>query len=724
MWPSAIVRRIWSSTCGRNAVTKFGCSRRLDCSHCSLSLSTTTRVNFEPACPGVDWLVTTALCLPDIIHDIVLQIERDPQAKRPRVCERLGTELLLQVNSDIPYRAVTKIENSLRDEQQSLVQVQGKIAAADPKSDELHALQIDEVTIEDSIKVHKQLLRPGVVRSLPAEVLSMIFSWYLHLCHLQAKAILDAVYRSGRATSKTMDAYVIAHNTAPLIPMSVCQRWRQTVINDSSLWTMVALSGRGRPAWRPDRLRKETMLSVTFPPPSAYQKQLEILQLQMARANLRPLSITLHLSSSHLIQRHLIPILLNTALDAFSRATEFHLDFNYINAPLRDYLQGDNLKHAEGLHTLTIVFATEFGCNRSATLEMQIPKLTRIFLAHTPNLQRLVLDIPADAIERSLPRAAVISVLVELEIRKPIDLYLFLILMEKAPALEVLKVFRVLASSRREDEDGYGMHYFNSLESLHVTWAELQESDGMFDCITLPALRRLDISTYPTDSWPTESHVAFFERSGCKLQTLTVRESPINERVAELLVGQHDLHELHLEHNPGDNWMPGFESDFEGIQSGVTMKALRFLTETQELKALRHLTISVAPKQLMKVKELLTARFVRAEECGFAKLESCRVYFNRGGASSRSRKAETSFYDDGKPEKPSDDASHHTSKHQLSRTATILTSPNEVNSSSSRPESNGYQRLLQPFVDQGLRLIVEVRDRYDYEQEFSMPDDE
>ncbi|KAF9017649.1 hypothetical protein BDZ89DRAFT_1117582 [Hymenopellis radicata] len=186
------------------------------------------------------------------------------------------------------------------------------------------------------------------------------------------------------------------------------------------------------------------------------------------------------------------------------------------------------------------------------------------------------------------------------------------------------------------------------------------------------------------------------------LHTLTVRESPVNERISELLVGQHDLRALNLEHNPGDNWMAGFDSDFRGIQSGVTMEALRRLTEDRDLKAFRHLTISVAPKQLKAVKELLTARFVHAEECGLGKARELSYL-----CKPRPVFPATSGYGDlvlRLWEAPT--------TNQISRkAATILTSLSGV-TPPNIPEPNGYERLMQPFVDQGLRVTVEVRSRH------------
>ncbi|KAF9021184.1 hypothetical protein BDZ89DRAFT_1138182 [Hymenopellis radicata] len=156
------------------------------------------------------------------------------------------------------------------------------------------------------------------------------------------------------------------------------------------------------------------MFPLTFPPPAAYKKQLEILQqLQMARAKSRPLSIILHLSS---------------------RQSLLTSSVSYLTSPLTQSKS-----------------ARAGGSDGSSQ---------------------------------------------ELEIRKPIDLHVFLVLLESVSTLQALKVFQVLESRHDEGIDSPEMNYFDTLSTLHVTWAEFQQSDTMFSCITLPALRHLNIS-YP-----------------------------------------------------------------------------------------------------------------------------------------------------------------------------------------------------------------------------------
>ncbi|KAF9032686.1 hypothetical protein BDZ89DRAFT_1111484 [Hymenopellis radicata] len=84
----------------------------------------------------------------------------------------------------------------------------------------------EQTRLRSSIAIHTSLLAPSPMRSLPGEILSEIFLYYVAISQLATYTIFD-------------DIVAIHRVHTPIL--LVCRRWRTTALADPRLWTTIPL---------------------------------------------------------------------------------------------------------------------------------------------------------------------------------------------------------------------------------------------------------------------------------------------------------------------------------------------------------------------------------------------------------------------------------------------------------------------------------------------------
>ncbi|KAF8871273.1 hypothetical protein CPB85DRAFT_1352764 [Mucidula mucida] len=268
-----------------------------------------------------------------------------------------------------------------------------------------------------------------------------------------------------------------------------------------------------------------------------------------------------------------------------------------------------DIPHADGVHT--------------ARVDVDGDVFARKILSAMPNVE--VLETRAVTIDRWFIDAPTAGYRLRcLHIltywgQDAIPLVQLLDLLDHAPLLETLKVAEISITS---SVGTLRVVTHMRLSTFHLASATADENDAVFSHLTLPALRSLSYvgDDYRPLSMHCPSNMAFLERSGCILESLSFRQWRVDETdLMVMLTIQQALITLQL------NFFPDEDS---GSKQPIPMAILEFLSleykggSDRPLPALTFLTLVVLPHHLEAVARLVQSR--SAEEAKKSRITALR----------------------------------------------------------------------------------------------------
>ncbi|KAF9026526.1 hypothetical protein BDZ89DRAFT_1161224 [Hymenopellis radicata] len=433
--------------------------------------------------------------------------------------------------------------------------------------------KVDEQTrLRSSIAMHTSLLAPSPICSLPGEILSEIFLYYVAISQSATFDIFYDIVASHRM-----------HCTPILL---VCRRWRTTALADPRLWTTIHLAV------------SDALISGSPEQQTAYRLAIE---RRIETTATLPLNLLFHLSSVSNCGTPTYAIsTFQTFLRLFPRAETISVELSsrHLRIPeLASMIDVAEISLATRVHTARVFFyelEVFYQKIMSAIPNVEILEIRSIFgemrLIHLPNPGRCL---------RSL------------RVSSPMPLVDILALLDRTPLLETLDV-RI----RMPSTESCRVVTHTRISTFHLNGTNTRENDAIFQHLTFPALHSLSLSTRDDkQQWPQPSNIAFLRRSGCMLTELAFRFCNIDDTLLmELLLLQKDLRVIQL-------------NFFEHTGSPLSVPILDFLSTIPKdavdrpLPALKVLALPALPSQLKRVQRLVQSRSRdQAQSDGIARL--------------------------------------------------------------------------------------------------------
>ncbi|KAF9004957.1 hypothetical protein BDZ89DRAFT_1080254 [Hymenopellis radicata] len=436
----------------------------------------------------------------------------------------------------------------------------------------LEQLIVDKVNeqtrLRSSIAVHTSLLAPSPIRSLPGEILSEIFRYYVAI--------------SQPVTYNSFDDIVASHRIHTPI-LLVCRRWRTTALADPRLWTTIPLAVS-------DDGRREYTHPLILGSPEQQTAYSQALERRIEATSTLPLNLLFYLCAVSYFNTPTYAIsTFPTLLRLFPRAdtiSVFHSSRHLDNPELASLIDAADIPLATRVHTARVFFHEHEEFHQkimSAIPNVEILEIWSYFgepvrLIHLPNPGRCL---------RSF------------QVTGPMPLVDVLALLDRTPLLEILKV-----DIKAPNTENCRVVTHTRISTFHLRGTTTRENDAIFQHLTFPALRSLSLSRRDgKQRWPQPSHIAFLRRSGCMLTKLAFFFSKFDDTLLmELLSLQKDLRVMQL--------------NVFGLAGGglLSMSILEFLSTIPEgavdrpLPALKVLMLPALPSQLTRVQRLVQSR--------------------------------------------------------------------------------------------------------------------
>ncbi len=403
-------------------------------------------------------------------------------------------------------RTMEKIAQSQVKEDKALLDLENKLSVLKSRqrclNDELetaerlisHAVG-EQTRLRSSIATNRSLIAPSPVRALSGEVLSDFFLHYIALSRTAQDNVFKEIVASHRIH-------------APIL--LVCRRWHTTALADPRLWTTIPLIGSGHGT--------SFLHPLTSRSPEVRMAYWKALQCRIDRRSALPLHLLFHYKRFEPIGDPIYSMSsLQTFIRLFPRANTISLEISYhepdeLIPALSCIMDDADIPHAGGVHT--------------ARIDVDDDAFGRKILSVIPNVE--VLEMSFFAVNQWLIDSSTaghcLRSLHLLTGCSTIQLVQVLDLLERAPLLATLKVFRICITS---SGGPLRVVTHTCLSTFHVASPHTDENDAVFGHLTLPALSYV-ASGFSPALGPRPSNIAFLQRSGCMLVSLAFRRCRVD----------------------------------------------------------------------------------------------------------------------------------------------------------------------------------------------------
>ncbi|KAF9002643.1 hypothetical protein BDZ89DRAFT_1050131 [Hymenopellis radicata] len=381
-------------------------------------------------------------------------------------------------------RTMEKIAESQLLDEQALASIKDNLSVLESRQrclkDELTTVErhissavAEQTRLRSSIATHKSLLSYSPVRSLPGEVLSEIFLYYIAI----AQSVHGDVFQE-----------IVASHRIHTPILQVCRRWRTTALADPRLWTTIPLIGSVDG-------KKSFAHPLILGSPEEKAAYWEALERRIERTSALPLHLLFHFIEDGNIGDPVYTIsAMQTFIRLFPRATSISICLGTLEEHFPELISlVDNAEifHADRVHTARVDVDDEmFG----RKILSAIPNV-EVLEAEQLDIDQWFIDAPTAGHRlRSLQTSNYWC---------HVPLVTLLDLLDRAPLLETLNLGSV---SVPPSVGTLRVVTHTLLSTFHLGLVEEEENDAIFGHLTLPALRSLSFgSGYHPDFWPHPS---------------------------------------------------------------------------------------------------------------------------------------------------------------------------------------------------------------------------
>ncbi|KAF9017210.1 hypothetical protein BDZ89DRAFT_1074957 [Hymenopellis radicata] len=233
--------------------------------------------------------------------------------------------------------------------------------------EELIATTVAEQTrLRSSLAIHTSLLSPSPLRSLPAEVLSEIFLYYIALSQPSTDDVFQDIVTSHRV-----------HTTI----LQVCRRWCATALNYPRIWTTILLVGSSDSS-------RSFAHPLIFGAPEQRAAHWETLERRIESTSTLPLNLLFHLIADGDIGDRTYAIsTFRTFVHLFPRATSLSVNLCSFGLDIPDITS--LMSNAE-IHEPSMFIQLEYS---SMTTHFLLDLLERAPLLETLKISRISIPI-------------------------------------------------------------------------------------------------------------------------------------------------------------------------------------------------------------------------------------------------------------------------------------------------------------------------------------------